>query len=61
MQWRCRFCGFEIMDREDRRKIKIKEDKVYVLGLCDNCLNWTILDSIPIDMVKKYLSKKIDN
>lgn len=60
MKWRCRFCGFIIKNREDRRKVKVKENKIYVLGFCDNCLNWTILDTIPIEEMKKHIHSMLD-
>ncbi|MTI49504.1 hypothetical protein [Sporosalibacterium faouarense] len=59
MNWRCKFCGFEIKDREDRRKIRIKDDKVYIIGFCDNCLNWTILYSVPLEQMRKHIKGKL--
>ncbi|EOD00931.1 hypothetical protein [Caldisalinibacter kiritimatiensis] len=59
MNWRCKFCGFEIKDREDRRRIKIKEDKVYIIGICDNCLNYNILDTIPVNQMRNYITNKL--
>lgn len=60
MVWRCKFCGFSIRDREDRRKVKIMDSSVYIVGYCDNCLNWTILRRIPMEKMRQYISKKID-
>jgi len=60
MKWRCKFCGFEIAEREDRRKVKIKDDSVYIIGYCDNCLNWTILNRIPLDKMRDYIKEGIE-
>lgn len=59
MNWRCKFCGFQIEDREDRRRIKVKDDSVYIIGYCDNCLNWSILYRVPLDNMREYIKDKI--
>ncbi|WP_425449167.1 hypothetical protein [Dethiothermospora halolimnae] len=60
MDFRCKFCGFQIVDREDRIRIKTKEDSVYIIGYCDNCLNWNILKTIPISRMKEHIKLNIE-
>lgn len=59
MKWRCNLCGFKIKKREDRRKVNIKNESVYILGYCDNCHNWTILKRLPIDKVKGHIKETL--
>lgn len=60
MEWYCKTCGYNIENREDKRKVKVGEKGVYIVGYCENCLTWTILDIIPKDVVKKHIRKLID-
>ncbi len=57
MKWRCKFCGFKIKEREDKRRVNIKQRTVYIMGFCDSCSNWSILYSIPIEKVRDEIKK----
>lgn len=60
MDWKCKFCGFDIQDREDRRRIRVKDSSVYIIGFCDNCHNWTILYQIPIEKMREHIKGNIN-
>lgn len=54
----CKYCGTNIKDREDKVRVTHVSTDIHIEGFCDKCFNWTLINKIPVNKMRSYISSK---